>query len=267
MHNMANDLSKNDLSNNALPNNDLLIDNSGGVLKISFNRPEKKNAITYPMYRSLHQELQRAEQDPEVRVVVFTGVGTIYSAGNDIRSFQTGKDIPFREKPSRQFMQTLATFSKPVICALNGDAIGIAATMLFHCDLLYGVSGAQIKMPFLTLGAVPEFASSLLLPQLVGHTKAFEIFTLREKISCEEGMALNWVNGVFPAEELMPFVDQCAEKLAARSSVALQATKKLMKQATWKNVAEIIDDEGDVFGECLKSPETQAIFAAFFNKK
>lgn len=247
--------------------NDLLIQRAEGVLTITFNRPDKKNALTYDMYRSLFQQLQQAADDNEVRVVVFTGAGDIFSAGNDIKSFQTGANIPYQEKPSFQFMNALATFNKPVIGAVNGDAIGIGATLLFHCDLLYCAEGATIKMPFMSLGVVPEFASSLLLPLLAGHSKAFEIFALQESISAQEALAIHWVNAILPAAQLLPYVEECAAKLAARPPVALQATKRLMKQRLWEMLPQVLDNEAATFAERLRSPEVQAIFAAFLDKR
>lgn len=245
---------------------ELLTSVENAILTITLNRPLKKNAITYDMYRSLTQLLQNAEDDPGIHVVVITGAGDMFTAGNDIKSFKAGGDIPYNERPSFHFMNTVATFKKPLIGALNGDAIGIGATMLFHCDLLYSVAGAKIRMPFISLKVVPEFASSLLLAKLTGHTRAFEIFTLDQEISCEEAEAVNWVNAVLPTEELMPFVSNRARQLAAKSPGAVQATKRLMKQPSINAIVELIDTESCAFVERLKTQEVQAVMSAFFQR-
>ena len=250
-------------SGNLIVNEELLYETADGVLTIALNRPEKKNALTFSMYREITGKLEDAENDPDIHVVIITGTGDIFTAGNDINSFRDHADLPHNERPSLRFMNTVSTFSKPLIGALNGHAVGIGATMLLHCDLIYSATGVNIKMPFLSLGAVPEFASSILLPRVMGHTKAFELFTLSQEISCEEAHALNWINGVMPAEELMPYVKTQALQLASRHPDALRAIKKLMKEPEKERLLKVIDSEAAAFIERLQSPEVQKIFAAF----
>jgi enoyl-CoA hydratase/carnithine racemase len=143
--------------------NQILSSLEDGVLEIILNRPEKHNALTYPMYEELTRLLTAAADNPATRVVLVTGTGDFFSSGNDVNSFVWGAELAYHEKPSFQFMNTLAGFQKPIIAAVNGNAIGIGFTMLLHFDLIYASDTSRFRMPFLSMGFIPEFASTLLL--------------------------------------------------------------------------------------------------------
>lgn len=246
--------------------NDLLTVISSGVLTLTLHRPEKKNALTDAMYRCLQQQLENAEHNPDIQVLILTGSGDFFTAGNDVSTFRSALPTHYRDTPAFQFMTTLAGFRKPVIAAVNGNTVGIGTTLLLHCDLVFCSETAKLQTSFLSLGLTPGFASTLLLPKLIGHSKAFELFTLRDTVSCQEMLALNLVTAVLPSEQLMPAALSCAAKLAAQSPAALQATKNLLKQRLWPEIIEAIDKDSAVFTELLKSPETQAIFAGMMKK-
>jgi enoyl-CoA hydratase/carnithine racemase len=147
----------------------------GAVLSVKFNRPEKKNAINTGMYVALNQALIQATQEFDIRVVVISGAGESFTAGNDISDF--AHDAPTDgTAPGFQFIQNLHNFPKPLIAAVQGNAVGIGTTLLLHCDVAYASVTAKFSMPFVTLGVVPEAGSSFLFPRLVGHARASEIF-------------------------------------------------------------------------------------------
>jgi len=148
-----------------------------GVATLTFDRPDKRNAITGAMYEALAGHLQQAAADGAVRAVLVTGAGVAFTAGNDLKDFGEPR---FAEpnSPVIRFMQTLAAFEKPVVAAVNGMAVGIGVTMLLHCDLVYVADDATFSMPFVNLGLVPEFGSTLLLPAIAGRVRAAEMLLL-----------------------------------------------------------------------------------------
>lgn len=239
---------------------------SDNILNITLNRPNKKNALNYSMYKSLAQLLKKAEESPEIHVVVLTGSGDYFTAGNDLASFKSGVNLAYNEKPSFHFMNTLSTFKKPIIAAVNGDAIGIGVTLLMHCDLVYATESCHFKMPFLAMGLIPECASTLLMTDLLGHSKAAELLMLGERFSSKKAVDLNIINQTLPSDTLMDIVLERALNLASKPTAAVQTTKRLMKQRSTERVLSVIDEEAREFSKHLQSPETQAIVASFLTK-
>ena len=236
-----------------------------GVMTVTFNRPEKKNAITAAMYAAMTSGCRVAEADPAVRVVVIAGVGDAFTAGNDLKDFAENPPLD-HHAPVFQFMAALAGLSKPVIAAVNGVAVGIGTTLLLHCDLAYATPTARFQMPFVNLALVPEFASSLLIPRLVGTRRAAELLMLGEPFSAE--MALNYglINAVVPAEALRETVMAKARALAAKAPAALRETKRLL-HADHAEISATIAREAEAFGKRLKSPEFAEAAQAFFEKR
>ena len=170
----------------------LLVSRDGRVMRLTFNRPEKKNALDGAMYRALVAALAAAAQDRDVRAVVFEGAGGDFTAGNDLADF---RDL-FRldaEFPALTFVRALALFEKPLVAAVAGDAIGVGATLLLHCDLVYAEPQARLRMPFVDLGVVPEAGASLLLPRRIGLAHAAQYLLLAEPLSGEEAFRLGLV--------------------------------------------------------------------------
>ena len=235
------------------------------VMTIRFNRPDKKNAILRSMYGHAAKALQAAAADTNVRVVVITGAGGCFTAGNDLKDFM---EVPPTTEDAEvfKFMFTLAAFPKPVIAAVNGLAIGIGTTLLFHCDLVYAVPEATFQMPFISLGVVPEFASSLLVPRLMGRAQASEILLFGEAFTAEKAKELGLINKVVPAGELAAHVAERAKTLALKPPGALRDAKALMVA----NAAEIktcISTEAKIFGERLLTPEFREAATAFFERR
>jgi len=236
-----------------------------GVATLEINRPQKKNAITGEMYLALAQALQDANANPAVRSIVITGQPGVFTAGNDLEDFMhhSGDE----EFPSIAFMRALVGCEKPVIAAVTGLAIGIGTTMLLHCDLVYVSEDAHMAMPFVGLGLTAEFASSLLLPALVGHAKAAEMLMLGEPFGAAQAVALGIANAALPAGEVAAHAQRMAERFNALAPAAVRENKKLLKQPRMDGVLRAITAEVAVFNERLTSPEAREALSAFLQKR
>lgn len=237
------------------------------VLTAIFDRPEKKNAFTVEMYRALVEGLGAAASNAEVRVVLLRGEGGAFTSGNDIADFlgapPTGPDHPIM-----QFLRAIAAFPKPLVAAVDGPAVGIGTTLLLHCDLVYASARAQLRLPFVPLGLVPEAASSLLLPRLVGPQRAAELLLLGEPFSAERGRDLGLVNEVLPdPASLYARAEDRAVALARLPPAAVREAKALLRQPTLGEVQDALLREGEVFMRRLSSPEAIEAMTAFMEKR
>ncbi|MEP6824629.1 MAG: enoyl-CoA hydratase, partial [Ramlibacter sp.] len=241
---------------------DILTHVEAGVMTITFNRLERKNSITSDMYGAMADALDRAKEDPATRVVVFQGHETVFSAGNDIGDF-LHKPPAGRDSPVFRFLRGIAAFPKPLVAAVCGPAVGIGTTMLFHCDLVYAGDNAAFAMPFVNLGLVPEAASSLLVPQMLGYHRAAEALLLGEPFMAEAALEVGLVNRVVPPTEANGVAQAVARKLAAKPITSLVETKRLMKKGQQQLVAQQMDEEGASFGRMLGEPAAKEAFGAF----
>jgi enoyl-CoA hydratase/carnithine racemase len=237
-----------------------------GVATLTFDRPDKKNAITGEMYETIVRRLQEISADKAVRAVLFTGAGSAFTAGNDLNYFSDPK-FARPDSPVLSFMQALATFEKPVIAAVNGLAVGIGVTMLLHCDLVYVAEGATFSMPFVNLGLVPEFGSTLLLPAIAGRVRASEKLLLGRPFPAVEAVAIGLANAVLPAGELLGHAIAIARSFNAIPAGAVRDSKKLLRQAQAALVQEAILRELAVFGPRLAGPEAREAIAAIREKR
>ncbi len=245
---------------------DILIDTTNGVMTITLNRVDKKNSITADMYASMADGLAAAEADAAVRVVVFQGHETIFSAGNDIGDFLNAKPSA-GDAPVFRFLRGIATFSKPLVAAVCGPAVGVGTTMLFHCDLVYAGDNAAFSMPFVNLGLCPEAGSSLLVPQMMGYHRAAEALLLGEPFLAEAAMEVGLVNRVVPPTEANAVAQAQARKLAAKPLSSLIETKRLMKKGQSAQVLAQIGEEAVSFGRMLREPAAREAFTAFMEKR
>jgi len=245
---------------------DILISKKNCILTITFNRPGKKNAITAAMYQTMVNALKDAENDAEVRAILFTGKQEIFTAGNDLDDFLRNPPQS-TESSVYQFIQTLSHATKPIVAAVSGPAVGIGTTMLLHCDFVYAADNARFSMPFAKLGLCPEFASSLLLPQIAGYQRAAEKLMLGEAFSAQEACAMGFVNKVLPPAEVLAFAQAQAAKLVALPTSSLRATKRLMKGKQMAAIEAKIKEESVLFSEMLLSKEAKEAFIAFFEKR
>ena len=238
----------------------------GAVATIAFNRPQKKNAITAAMYQAAADALKEAGGNEAVRVMVITGDGGCFTAGNDLEDFLQSPPQG-DDSPVMQFMNTLRTTTKPVIAAVPGLAIGIGTTLLLHCELVYAVESAKFAMPFSQLGLCPEFASSVLLPRIAGYQRAAEKLLLGEAFDAHEAEKMGIVNRVLSADELMSFVHAQATKLGALPAESLRVTKQLMKADLQTPVAAAMLTEMQHFMRMLNGSDAKEAFSAFLEKR
>ena len=237
----------------------------GGVATIEIARPEKKNALTRAMYIAMADALDAAMADASVRAVLITGQPGIFTSGNDIDDFT--KRPAGTESPAIVFMKALLACDKPVVAAVTGAAIGIGTTMLLHCDFVYVSDEARLAMPFVSLGLVPEFASSLVVPLLMGNARASEKLLLGDPFTGADAVECGIANAVLPAAEVVPHARRVAERFNALPPGAVRDTKRLLRRARSAAVLETIDAESTTFAARLQSPEAKEAFSAFFQKR
>ena len=245
---------------------DILTHFDAGVTTITLNRLDKKNSITGDMYAAMAKAIDEAQADSACRVLVIQGHESIFSAGNDIGDF-LNKPPSTAESPVFHFMRALSTFEKPAIAAVAGPAVGIGTTLLFHCDLVYAGDNAAFSMPFVNLGLCPEFASSILAPQMFGYHRAAEALLLGEAFFAEAALEIGLVNRVVPPTEVNGYAQAQARKLAAKPLTSLIATKRLMKGGSQQEVLQKMDEEGQSFGRMLREPAAKEAFGAFMEKR
>lgn len=245
---------------------DILTHIDQGVMTLTFNRVEKKNSITQDMYTSLADALEQAEKDPAVRVVLIQGHETIFSSGHDLGVFMSKPPDP-RNPPVFRFLHTISAFPKPVLAAVAGPAVGIGATMLFHCDLVYAGDNATFSMNFVNMGLCPEGASSLLVPKMMGYHRAAEVILMGEPIVAEAALDVGLVNCVVPPAEVNAYAQSQARKLASKPMSSLIETKRLMKAPYTDLVKAQIAQERESFGRMLREPAAKEAVRAFMEKR
>ncbi len=237
------------------------------VLHITLNRPEKKNAITNDMYEALAEALERAEADPAIRAVLLDAEGDAFTAGNDLGDFAAvaaGK-LAREHMGSTRFLSALARAQKPYVAAVQGLAVGIGTTMLMHFDLVYIAEDAKLTTPFVNLALVPEAASSWLLPARIGHARAFAMFALGEAIDGRTAAAIGIANEALPKDQVSAKALAGAKALATRPLGALQATKRLMRDA--EAIQAHMTKEGEIFAARLKTTEAAEALRAFAERR
>ena len=237
-----------------------------GVLTLTLNRPEKKNALTGAMYQILTDSLKEAEKDDAVRVVVLCGAGSDFSAGNDIHDFVSAISDPQKIRIPLGFLQAISSFTKPMLAAASGVAIGIGTSLLLHCDLVYADETAKFQLPFTKMGLVPEGGTSLLLPSALGHRKAFEILVLGDAFNAKTATDIGLINAEVPSVNLIETVIEKANQLAQMGPEAVHQSKAMMKQYDDNKLQSVLVSEVEAFAARLSSVEARATFMAFMQK-
>ena len=237
-----------------------------GVATIEIARPQKKNALTVEMYQAMADALAAAREDAAVRAVLIGGQPGIFTSGNDLEDFMR-RPRQGEDSPVLRFMRALVDCDKPVVAAVTGAAIGIGTTMLLHCDLVYVADDARLAMPFVSLGLVPEFGSSLAVPALMGHRRAAEKLLLGDPFSAETAVECGIANAVLPAGEVMAHARRVAERFNALPPGAVREAKRLMRAPLREAILAQIRTESEAFGARLTSPEAREAFQAFFEKR
>ncbi|WP_262694839.1 enoyl-CoA hydratase [Kordiimonas aquimaris] len=243
----------------------ILVSVEDRIMTITFNRPEKKNAITSAMYGAMADALLDANGRDDVRTIMFTANGDAFTAGNDL--------IDFRDNPPRgpeagvaRFLKQITVAEKPIVAAVNGMAVGVGLTMLLHFDFVYMADSAKLQAPFVDLALVPEAASSLLLPKRIGHVKAAEIFMLGKWVNAEEASSMGMACGVFKADELNAAARKTAILLTKKAPESLKQTKRLMR-GDLNVVSARMEEESELFSARLQSPELMEAVMAFLQKR
>ena len=237
-----------------------------GVATIEIARPEKKNALTAAMYQAMADALRAANDDAAVRAVLITGQPGVFTSGNDLEDFMQ-RPPQGADSPVAQFMRALLECDKPVVAAVTGAAIGIGTTLLLHCDFVYVSDEARLATPFVSLGLVPEYASSLLMPLLMGPRGAAERLLLGDPFTGETAVECGLANAVLPAGEVVNHARRVAERFNALPPGAVRDTKRLMRRAGRDAVMQAMQAESEIFGARLRSPEAREAFQAFFEKR
>jgi enoyl-CoA hydratase/carnithine racemase len=239
----------------------VLISRADAVCEIRFNRPEKRNAITFAMYEAFAAALAAADADADVRALLVSGEGPGFCAGNDLHDFLGGPDFSM-DHPVMGFLRGLATLKKPLIAAVHGQTVGIGVTLLLHCDLIVAARTTQFSMPFVSLGLVPEAASSLLLPRLIGPQRAAELLLLGQPFDAAAAQRLGLVNRIAEDSELLSQARALAASVARQPAVALMATRRLLRGDPGEILARM-QEEARTFSALLKSDEFRAAVGAF----
>ncbi len=214
---------------------EILTERSGSILRITLNRPAKKNAMTSSMYLSMAEILNDAAKDDDVL--------------------------------EAQLANALLNFDKPLIAAVKGVAIGGGTTLLTHCDFVFAGESARFQLPFVNLGLVPEFGSSWSLPARSGHIRAAELILLGQPFDAKVAAEIGLVTRVVPDEKLLATATETAETLAAKPPGALQACKRLMKHSQREQIAQAIKVENEEFASRVRSAEAKEAFTAFIEKR
>jgi enoyl-CoA hydratase/carnithine racemase len=245
---------------------DILTSRDGAVATIEFNRPQRRNALTAQMYARMAEAMREAEGDDAVRVVLFRGKADVFTAGNDIEDFIQRPPVG-DDPPVFRFLNAVAHATKPLVAAVNGPAVGLGTTLLFHCDLVYAGDNARFQMPFTSLGIVPEFASTYLLPLIAGYQRAAELLLLGEPFGPDKALAAGFITRVVPASETFEIASQAAAKLAALPPKSIRLTKALIREGHRAAVDIQLQKEGDHFLRMLSEPAAREALSAFMEKR
>jgi enoyl-CoA hydratase/carnithine racemase len=245
---------------------EIVTERAGTILDVSFNRPTKKNAMTFNMYTTLAGLLDEADKDDGVRVVLLHGAGDSFTAGNDLADFMKG--LPEGgASPQERLIAALVAFYKPLVAAVHGAAIGSGTTMLPHCDFVYAGESAKFQMPFVNLALVPEFGASYSIAAQSGYLAAAELILLGKPFDARRAAELGLVTRVVPDQAVLATARETANRLAEKPAGALRASKRLMKRSVREQFDEAAGAESREFVARLHSAEAKEAFAAFFEKR
>jgi enoyl-CoA hydratase/carnithine racemase len=245
---------------------EIITEHAGSILRVQFNRPTKRNAMTSAMYVALADIFNTAAKDENTRVVLWHGAGDTFCAGNDIEDFLKHPPGP-GESPQAGLMKAFLDFDKPLIAAVHGAAIGGGTTMLTHCDFIYAAEGTKFQMPFINLAVVPEFGSSCSVPARIGHVRAAELILLGAPFDARRAAELGLVTEVVSDRDVLARATETAQKLAAKPAAALQASKRLMKRPFREQIKAAMTAENEEFSVQVRSEDAREALTAFLEKR
>lgn len=238
---------------------------SAGIMEISLHRSERKNALNQAMYGDLTAAIEQGVKDAEVRVILLTGSGGCFTSGNDLADFANAPEILNGDNVIVRFMTALTECPKPVVVAVEGAAVGIGTTLLLHVDLAYAAPETSFRLPFVNLGLCPEYASSWLLPRLVGYVKAAEWLLLGETFSASQARDAGLINAV--VDDPLTVARGQAQKLAQQPPIAVRTAKALMKEPNAEPINAAMTREILRFAQALQGKEFGDAVSAFFDKR
>jgi enoyl-CoA hydratase/carnithine racemase len=245
---------------------DIVTEQTGSILRVQFNRPTKRNAMTSAMYLTLAGIFNKAATEANTRVVLWHGAGDSFCAGNDLEDFLKNPPGP-GESPQASLMSAFVNFDKPIVVAVHGAAIGGGTTMLTHCDFVYAGESAKFQMPFINLAVVPEFGSSCSVPARIGHLRAAELILLGTPFDAGRATVLGLVTEVVSDKDVLVKATETARQLAAKPAAALQASKRLMKQPFREQIKTAMKTENEEFSVQVRSEDAKEAFSAFLEKR
>ncbi len=246
----------------------IIVSDAEATRTIVMRRPEKKNALTDEMFRAMSEAIDSAQSNPDIRCLILTGRSGVFTAGHDIGDFVQEATQGDTAKPSNsaRFLRSLVNNRKPIIAAVDGVAVGVGATMVFHCDYVIAGTTASFSSPYVQYGLVPEGASSLLLPRMAGHQRAFSMLVMGQSISAEEARQAGFVNVVVPPGHAVNEAQKAAREICALPPDAVAISRKLLKLPA-EDLLRRMGNEEHLFGERMRLPETIAALKTFFSRK
>lgn len=253
-----------------MPLDEVILDADGPVATITLNRPSALNALTIPMKERLLDVLGRVGADRAVRVVVLTGAGRAFCAGQDLKERLHPGAPPLGEELTRRYnpiVRALRAIPQPVIAAVNGVAAGAGASLAFACDLRIAAEGASFVLAFGRIGLVPDSGATWTLPRLVGAARAAEIALLGDPVSAADALRIGLVSRVVPAEDLAADVAGMAARLAAGAPLAMTLTKRALGATFERNLDAALAAEADAQQRAGSSRDHAEGLAAFLEKR
>ena len=243
------------------------VSDAGPVRTVRMNRPDKKNALTASMYDAMAEAIESASRQTDIRCIVIAGGPGAFSAGNDLQEFmQAATAGEGLGATVVRFLHALARSERPLVAAVQGVAVGVGTTMLLHCDHVVAGSDTRFSTPFVSLGLVPEAASTLLAPRLMGHQRAFALLVMGRLLDAAAAQACGLVNTIVPPGDVEAETMKAAREIAALPAEAMTAARRLMRGSPDQVIARI-DEEVRLFKERLQSAEARAAFTAFLARK
>lgn len=243
----------------------VIVEAQGALLQVRLDRPRKRNALTVEMYEQLNAAFVQLEESKELRCLVLSGSEDCFTAGNDLLDFM--QNPPDENSPVSQFLANLAGLQKPMVVAVAGPAVGVGTTLLLHADLVYASENSRFRMPFTSLGVVPEAGSSYLLPRMVGRVKAAELLLLAEEFDAATAERLGLVNQVCEPGTVIDAALTAGKKIARLPPTAIRQTKALLSQGPESQLARAMAEEGRLFLERIRSPEAIEAMTAFMQRR
>jgi len=249
--------------------NHILFSNLEGIATLTFNRPDKLNALNHEMAGELRQALEQVAQDPTIRVLVLTGQGRAFMAGADVKNFLGGDPFSGRRFAQRaqNFLFLLESLEIPTIAAVHGFALGAGFEIAMACDFIYAAEDANLGLPEITLGIIPGAGGTQRLVRLVGRSIAKEIIMTGRFLNAREAQTFGLVAQVFPKENLLEETMKTAQALARKGRVALKAAKQAIDRGADVDLRTGCALEVELFALCFASPDAQEGVKAFLEKR